>query len=126
MPIFRAVRLGQNIQHRPQVHIHPQPAQFFGLDLALLPGIVQVAGRPHRQVVRENRDALPEHDDPAAFMVCRHQQLAAQSLFQIGDQLFQLGRRLKIDAIENQPAGLQLLKMTDNLRSNPGPGDPDD
>ena len=59
-------------------------------------------------------------------MVGRHQQSAAEGLFQIGNQFFKLRRRVKIDPVENQPAGMQLLKMTDNLRSDPGSGNADD
>ena len=59
-------------------------------------------------------------------MVGRHQQSSAQSLFQIGNQFFNLRRRVKIDPVENQPARMQLLKMTDNLRSDPGSGNADD
>ena len=87
---IRAVSLGQDIEHRRQIHIQPQPSQFFGLDLALLPGIVDVSGRAHRQIVREHGNAVPEHDDPPAFMVGRHQQFAAERLFQIGNQFFKL------------------------------------
>ena len=126
MPIFGTVGLGQDIEHRTQIHIQPQSSQFLGLDPALPPGIVDGSGGSHRQIVREHGNAVPEHDDPPAFMVRGHQQFAAESLFQVGNQFFQLRRRVKIDPVENQPAGMQLLKMTDNLRSDPGSGNTDD
>ncbi len=59
-------------------------------------------------------------------MVGGHQQSSAQGLFQIGNQLFNLRRRVKIDPVENQPARMQFLEMTDNLRRDPGSGNADD
>ena len=59
-------------------------------------------------------------------MVGRDQQSSAQGLFQIADQFLNLRRRLKIDPVENEPARVQLLEMTDNLRRDPGAGNPDD
>ena len=59
-------------------------------------------------------------------MVCRHQQFAAESLFQIGNQFFNLHRRVKISPVENQPPRMQFLKMTDNLRRDLGAGNADD
>ncbi len=68
-----AVSLGQDIEHRRQVHIQPQPAQFLGLDLTLPGGIGDVFSSPQGQIVREHGNAVPEHDDPPPFMIRHHQ-----------------------------------------------------
>jgi hypothetical protein len=88
-------------------------------------GVGGFAHGAESQIVWKNSDPRLKHDDPPAFVVGHDEEPAAEGVLQVGDHLLELGGGFEIDAVEDEPAGVELLEMADDLRSALRSGDPD-
>ncbi len=83
----RAIAVGENVEHGPEIEVHAQPAQLARFEDALAIRERFVARRPHREVVGEDRRPLSEHDDAAALVVGGDEQAAIERRLEIFQEL---------------------------------------
>src|SRR5712692_5489503 len=109
-PDVGTIGLGQHVEHRSEVEIDPEAPQLARLEEALAGRERFLTGGAHREVVREDRRARAEHDDPSALVIGGDEQAPAERALEAGEQGPELLWVLEVPPIENQPAGARLAE----------------
>ncbi len=112
-PDVGAVALRQHVEHGREVDVHAEAAQLPPLDDPLAVDECHLAGGSRREIVGEDRHRAPEHDDPAALVVRRDHEPAAEGALEAREQAREPLRRLEVPAIEHDSTGSRILEETD-------------
>src|SRR6185503_4210063 len=109
----RAVALGEDVQARPEVQVDAEPPQLPRFEESLLEGKGLFAGGSDREVVRKDRHALTQHDDPSALVIGRDEKPPAERALQPCQHVEQLRRRAEVPPVEDEARRARVAEQSD-------------
>ena len=96
-----------------EVQVDAQAAQLARLEQALFVGERLLARGAHREIVGEDRHPAPEHHDPSALVIGRHEQPPAERALEAAKEIEQPRGGLEVAAIEDEARRARVAEQSD-------------